>query len=449
VARAEGVDWQTLIERDILKPLNLAHTTGREPYPAREGRPAPLSADLAADLSAPFRWSSGLFAARDFEYITPVAPAGSMSATASDMARYMLMLLGDGTLDGVTIFGPQAARAFRTPLTTLPVEAGALDAGFFEQLLPGGFHGYGHNGGTLSFFSNMTVVPDLRLGVFISTNTEGGTELSDPLVIRIVDRFYAPSRPAPKAAVPEAAASLREYSGEYLSTRRRYSGLEGFLMSLQRVTVSASPEGYLLLAGGALQVFRLVPAGPDMFEAADPAAGGPRFVRFEREGGRVTRVALVPIGFERVGALAQRSVLLLAVALTALSAVLVLIGALIRRGRGLPATRGQRLAGHAQIAAALLWISAIVGWALVLAGSGDAAVLIYHWPPPGIVAASSLALLASVVSVVGTPLLPAVWRSSAPGWTTGRKVRYTSVLAIFVALAALLAEWGALVPWHY
>jgi CubicO group peptidase (beta-lactamase class C family) len=448
VAHTDGADWQTLIERDILKPLNLTHVTGREPYPARDAFPAPLSADLAADLSAPFRWAGNAFAARKFEYITPVAPAGAVSASAADMASYMLMLLGDGARDGVTIFGPQAARAFRTPLTTLPIEVGALDAGFLEQRLPGGFHSYGHNGGTLSFFSNMTLVPDLRLGVFISTNTEGGAELSDPLVGRIVERFYAPPRAAQKPPMPEAAAMFHEYAGEYLSTRRRYGGLEGFMMSLQaRLTVAASPEGYLLVGGGQLQ--RFVPAGPDLFESADHAPGGPAFVRFEREGGRVARIAIVPIGFERVGALMQRSTLGLAAGLAALSAVLVVIGALVRRGRGTPASSGQRLAGRLQLAVALLWIATAIGCVFAIAGVSDATNLLFHWPLPAVVAASSLALVASVLTVAGAPFLPAVWRSSVPGWTIGCKLRYTLALVIFAAFAALLAAWGALVPWHY
>ena len=60
----------------------------------------------------------------------------------------------------MTVFGPTTpAQAFRTPLTKLSSELGALDAGFFDQPLPGGFRGYGHDGATLSFFSDMTVVP--------------------------------------------------------------------------------------------------------------------------------------------------------------------------------------------------------------------------------------------------------------------------------------------------
>jgi CubicO group peptidase (beta-lactamase class C family) len=448
VEDVEGSDWQTLVERDILKPLNLGHVTPREPYAPREGLPAPLAPELAADLSAPMRWVGNAHVARGFEYVTPVAPAGAMSASAGDMARYMLMLLGDGTLDGVTIFGPQAARAFRTPLTSLPPEAGALDAGFFDQVLPGGFHGYGHNGATLSFYSNMIVVPALRLGVFVATNTEGGGELSDPLPARIVERFYAPPRAAPKARSADVAA-LREYAGEYLSTRRRYEGLEGFLLGLQaRQTVGVSPDGYLLAGPGGQ---RYVPAGTDLFAAVDPWAGGPPFLRFERDGARVARIALVPIAFERVGALMSRSTLGLVAVLTLVTSIGIVIGALIRRGRHLPASSGQRTAGLLQLVTALLWLATFAGAVLVLAGAGNAETLVYYWPPPALVLASGLALAATALTFAGVTYLPAVWLGPArdSAWGVGRRVRYTVALAVFAALGVLLALWDALAPWHY
>ena len=54
------------------------------------------------------------------------------------MGRYMLLLLGDGTLDGATVFGSKAARAFRTPLTKLSSELGVLRTDLFHRP-PGGW----------------------------------------------------------------------------------------------------------------------------------------------------------------------------------------------------------------------------------------------------------------------------------------------------------------------
>jgi hypothetical protein len=75
---------------------------------------------------------------------------------------------------------------------------------------------------------------------------------------------------------------------------------------------------------------------------------------------------------------------------------------------------------------------------------------VYGWPTPAILAASTAALAASVLTLAGVPLLPSVWRAEpqAAGWSTARKARYTVTLAVFAALGLLLAPWGALAPWN-
>jgi hypothetical protein len=147
----------------------------------------------------------------------------------------------------------------------------------------------------------------------------------------------------------------------------------------------------------------------------------------------------------------SRSTLALAATLTLLSAIGIVIGALIRRGRRLPASSGQHTAGSLQLVVALLWLAMFVSAALVIAAAGDSATLVYHWPPLAILVASSLALAASVLTLAGVPYLSPVWLDSTrdSGWRLGRKIRYTLALVIFAALGVLLAMWGALVPWHF
>jgi CubicO group peptidase (beta-lactamase class C family) len=452
VAEIERDTWQALIERTILAPLRHPAITAREPYPPRDDLPTPLAAALAADLSGGFRWNGTAHTARSFEYITQIGPAGSMSASAAAMARYMLLLLNDGTLDGATVFGPAAAAAFRTPLTPLPSEVGALDAGFFESRLPGGLTGYGHNGGTLSFFTNMTVVPQLGLGVFVATNTEGGAALSDPLPARIVERFYAPPREPPAVAPETDAAELaRVYAGEYLATRRAYSGLEGFLARVQGgLRVAVDRDGALLVRAGPGPM-RMVPGEqPDLFVAADAALGPLPAIAFEREGGRAARAAVVPIAFERVSALYASSTFSVIGGLAVLTAVAVALGAALRLRRPMPATRAQRLAGRLQVAAALALLGAAAAMAAFGAQASDVANIFYDWPGALVVLASALALLGAVLTGANALLLPVVWRGHAaqPQWPVWRKIRFTAALAVFAACAILLAAWGALEPWR-
>src|SRR5262249_5028528 len=149
----------------------------------------------------------------------------------------------------------------------------------------------------------------------------------------------------------------RTYAGEYLSTRRRYEGLEGFAMRLQG-SISVSVSDYLLAGGANGPAQRFVPTGrPDEFRNVSPR-GILDTIRFERDGDRATRIALIPIAFERVTWLYQRSTLLTAAVLVLLTCVGLVLGALSRLAHKPAASSGQRLAGRVQLASALLWLAA-------------------------------------------------------------------------------------------
>jgi CubicO group peptidase (beta-lactamase class C family) len=446
--RLHGQPWQDIVESEILVPLGMSYTTGREPYPPHEDLPAPMPPQLAEHVSNGYRWAGTHHQRRSFEYITQVAPAGSMSASAGDMARYMRMLLNDGTSDGTRVFGDAAARAFRTALTDLPGAVGNWAGGFWETRLPGGFRNYGHDGGTTQFFSSMVLVPELRLGIFVTTNTEGGGTLSGPLAARTVEHFYAVAE-TPASGSPELAAARGVYEGYYLMTRRPYSGLESFIFRLQALPVTVTPDGFLALPllGRAS---RFLPGEqPDVFHAVDASSSPIGGVRFTRDGQRATRMDTLVMAFERVGPLYQPPTL----AALAASALVIAFGTLhgtrVRSRRALAHTRAQRLAGWLQVAAALTWIASAAAIAVFAAGAArDLTEVVFSWPSWSIRLFSMAALAATVLSVSAALFLPAVWRAGdRPGWSRWRALRFTIATLTFVALGVLLAMWGALRPW--
>lgn len=444
VEHVTGRRWQDLIETDILVPLGMTHTTGREPYPARDDLPAPLAEPLAMKASQGYRWVGASPMAQPYEHITQMAPAGAMSSTAADMARYMLMLLGEGALDGARIFGAEAARTFRTPMTSLPREIGGWDGGFMEVAGPGGFRGYGHGGTTPTFFSGMTVSPELDLGLFVSTNTAGGSALSDTLWARVVQRFYAAPPPAPLAGRPELRTDLAASAGQYLLTRRRYEGLEGFVMRLRAVPIGFSADGYVTATLGP-RALRFVPTDePNRFQNADD----PSAVAFvERRDGRFT-VSTPFFALEQLGPLESPTTLMLAGALTVIAAVASLIGLCMRVGRNLPVTPLQARAGQLQIVASALWLVSLGSLGLFAAiTSSNVNALFYDWPTPSILVFSIAALAASVATLGLIALLPTASKGTG-GWSPWRKVRFTATTLAFVFCAAVLLSWGALQPWN-
>jgi hypothetical protein len=298
------------------------------------------------------------------------------------------------------------------------------------------------------FFSSMALVPELRLGIFVATNTEGGDSLSGPLPGLIVERFYAASRAAPEGS-PELAAAAPVYEGYYLMTRRPYTGLEGFIFRLQTLRVVVTPDGFLALPLLG-RTERFVQADqPDVFEAVDAAASPLGGVLFRREGDRATRMDTVVMAFERVGPLFQPPTLLALAGLSLLISLGTLLGVRLRARRALPQTRAQRLAAWLLVAAAIAWIGSAAALAAFAVGAADdLAEVVYTWPALSIRLFSVGALTASLLSVAAAALLPAVWRAGdRPGWSRWRRLRFTLATATFLALGAMLALWGALQPW--
>ena len=454
VSWTSGKPYERLIEEEILGPARMTRTTFREPHPAKAGLPAPMPAALAADVSDGFRWSGTGFQRRAFEYVEQVAPAGAASSTAGDMARYMLLQLAGGSLEGVGVYGPATAQAFRTPVRPTPPGVNGWAHGLVVATLPGGFKAYGHDGATLSFFSNMLVVPQLNLGVFVSVNTESGAALSGRLASAIVRRFYARPQTMPRLGSPDLVQQAGRFAGYYLGTRRAYSGLEGFVMHLARAGADASvtPDGRLVLAeaGG----------GASTWVADGPAENG-RFIAtrddshlaFLMKDGRA--IGFLPASgsqfFERAAWWQKPAILSWLAALTALAALSTLLGLGVRSRRDQRQSNVQARASLVQNIQAGLWLAAMILLGMFAMGvASDLAPVMYDWPQATVILASACALVASGLTIVTLFALPAVWAGGrrVDSWTYLRKAGFTATVAIYLAFALLLAVWGALSPFN-
>jgi len=450
VAEVAGKPFETLVESEITGPLAMSRTSFREPHPAKAALPAPLNPTIAADISQGFRWTPEGWRQRPFEYIEQIAPAGAGSSTAADMSRYMLMLLGGGSLEGVQVYGPSTNQAFSTALPRPAPGAPGWRHGLAEYALPGGFAGVGHGGATLSFFSKLVVVPALKLGVFVSTNTDTGAAFEDALAARIVGRFYAPPASPPPPGSSALAENPGAFRGVYLTDRRAFGGLEGFVDRLiGTAKVAVTPEGHLILASDR-GVSRWTPVGGPTDGQFVGEDGVQRLV-FQMRDGRAQRF-FSPWGeaaFDRVPLWRQTIVLALATALTALISIGCLVGLASRARRDFRESSGQARAGVIMITQALLWPTAMILFGVWASGTGDPARTIYDWPGIPLILASTCALLAAIMAVLTPLMLPTIWRGGrrVDSWTSGRKARFTLTAAVFLTYAVLLASLGALEPW--
>lgn len=451
VSYVSGKPFERLIEETIFLPIGMNNTSFREPHPAKTGIPAPIPERLAANISDGYRWTPGGFAKRPFEYISQVAPAGSASSTAADMARYMQLLLAGGTLDGTVVYGPRAAQAFRTQIRKTPPGINGWRHGFIEYPLPGDRTGFGHAGGTLSFLSNMVVAPDLGLGVFVSTNTETGGRLSRTLATDIVQQFYAPPQTFPRAGSRELANRAGDFSGHYVGTRRAYGGLEGMVgLLIGGASVSVSDDGRLVVsAGGETRPY--APEG-DLSTGRFISVSGPERLVFAMQDGKAVsfRTSLGEQTFQRTGFWLRPGVLATLAGLTALASVATLGGLLLRNRREFRETSVQRQASLLQNAQAVLWLTAFALFGAWASRTSDVANVMYGWPGATLLIASACLLVATALTIGGLILLPGVWRGGrrVDSWSPLRKFAYSFTALLYGAFAVVLGLWGALSPWN-
>jgi CubicO group peptidase (beta-lactamase class C family) len=450
VTYTSGKPYERLIEDEILGPLGMTHTTFREPHPAKAGLPGPMPARLVDDISDGYRWTPTGFQRRDYEFLGQIAPAGAGSSTAGDMARYMLMQLGDGRLGDVTIYGPTTAQALRTPLRKTPIGINGWAHGLMVFDLTGGHRGYGHGGATMSFLSNMVVVPDLGLGVFVSTNTDTGRPLVNRLPDRIVEHFYAAPAPFPRLASAELAQRGGDFTGYYLTTRRAYSGLEGFVNQLTGgSSVTVTHDGKLVTVDGA-GVKTWVPEGA-LDEGRFIATQGTERLAFDMTdgGARAFHGASGTQVFERAPFWRQPRALTILAALTAAAALATFAGVVVRNRREFRENQIQSRASLVQNIQAVLWLVALALYGLWASKNGDAAQAMYRWPGALMIMASACALVAAGLTATTLLVLPAIWRGGrrVDSWTHLRKGFFTLTVLIYVGFSAELALRGALSPW--
>lgn len=450
VSYVSGKPFERLIEESIFLPAGMNSTSFREPHPPKAGLPGPIPQRLADNISDGYRWTPGGFRERPFEFISQIAPAGSASSTAADMARYMQLLLAEGTLDGAVIYGPRAAQAFGTPIRRTPAGINGWRHGFIEYSLPGGRTGFGHAGGTLSFLSNMVVSPELNLGVFISTNTETGGELAMGLAGDIVQQFYAPPQAYPRSGSPELVQRARDFEGYYVGTRRAYRGLEGMVgLMINGADVSVTPDGRLLVTkGGEARLF--VPDG-DLAQGRFISATGSDHVAFAMDNGRAYAFR-GPLGdqmFQRSGFWKRPTTLMVLAALSGLAAAATIAGLFLRNRREFRETGVQRQASLLQTTQAILWLTALGLFAVWAGRASDLANVMYGWPGASLIVASACVLVAAALTLGGLILMPAIWRGGrrVDSWTALRKAAYSFTALLYGAFSIVLALWGALSPW--
>jgi CubicO group peptidase (beta-lactamase class C family) len=252
VERLSGLAWDDYLERHVLDPLGMSHTTGRQPLPPH----------LAGDMSDGYIRTGGTWERQRWEITTGAAPAGAMSSTARDMGRFMLAHLGGGALHGMRILGEETTHDMHARHFVHDPRINGFGLGFYE-LSSHGLRIIGHGGNTAWFHSVLALVPEHDVGVFVSYNTNTGNTLSfGPFLTAFLDHYF-PAVPPATEVPDDFAARVQGLAGTYRFNRMSHTTFQK-AMGLA-MTVAVRPMDGTLLASTPLGEMRFVEEAPLLF----------------------------------------------------------------------------------------------------------------------------------------------------------------------------------------
>lgn len=415
VERVSGMGWEEYVEAHILAPLAMTHTTPREPLP-----PA-----LDPVLAASYTYKDGV--QKPFPFLfNSTPPDGSISATAVDMAHFMIAHLQGGAYGEARILREETVQQMHSQLFT------------HHSLLPGNAHGFSetrrggqrilyHTGGWESFANLLMLIPEQQLGLFVAFNGDGGDQAIGPLLIHFVEHFYPtppPSLIQPLATFDRRAAT---FTGYYHSTRAAFHTVEKLTWLINAEHIAAWARGVAFRGAQWVQI------SPECFRDAAQE----RYLCFQSL--PEAKLQLASTGTNDYRRLAWYQTPPFNIALV-LSCALVLLSGLVvwlLAGRygigGLPFARGAVIA----VALGHLLTLATLG---VVMGTGTE-VFTYRVPAAYFVLRGLVWLaLALTVSVVICAV--AVWLAAA--WPLGWCVYYTFMAFTAFVFAGWMLYWRLL-----
>jgi CubicO group peptidase (beta-lactamase class C family) len=266
VQEVSGMPYERYVEENILAPLGMESTTAAQP-------PAP---ELRKRLATAYELDGARPVAKPFEYFDD-APAGTVSTTATDAARFMIAHLQDGRYGDTRILKESTAKEMHERRFSNDPRLDGMAYGFYEQTI-NGERTIQHGGNLRQFHANLALLPEQDVGIFVAYNSygNGGDFAEYELVEAFLDRYYPEPPPPPLEPSGEGASRNAErLAGSYRITRSNHTGFEKVLTLLTGARVTANEDGSITTTGGYLSrdledtEQRWVEVKPLLFRAED------------------------------------------------------------------------------------------------------------------------------------------------------------------------------------
>lgn len=452
LADVVGESFDDAIADLLLDPAGMTASSFTQPPP-----------DVIAENHATGYAPGLVFPDGEFPYVG-LRPAGALSATADDMARFLQVHLNDGVVDGEQVLASETVGMLHRRWATADEAMPGLTFGFVERP-HGDSRTLWHNGSTITFHSDLVLVPEAGLGLFVSFNGSGGTQARGDVREGFLDAFLSESDASGGSGDADADTAgptpdgrptrADELGGTYRSLRVSETGHDRLPTTVQASTirVSVAEDGALVTESGG-QTGRWVEREPLLFEHVETG----RLLAFDERDGQIGYLALgasPTTAFGKIGT-ADRLDTHLAVAVVGLLGMLSGVlgwptAALVRRFRGgaridyadglrawreHPALLTRIVAGGAGVA--------FVGFTLLAVGHFAVQPLaVLAAPPLTFRLLFALPILGVLATGVAGGLVALAWRET--GVELGR-VHETVVVAALAAVCWLLGYWNLLLP---
>jgi CubicO group peptidase (beta-lactamase class C family) len=218
-----GTSWEDLVRQRILAPLRMTGTYMSSP----EARKSP-------EYALPYRKNRKTDEVRqiDFAKWGDVGPAGAINSNLEDMARYLLMHVNKGKVEGKQLLATNTAAQMQTAQMVIQgaspfpeLGENSYGMGFFITTYRG--NKYVNHGGNLDGFSlQLGFLPDKGIGIVVLCNLDG-TPFRDLVPYYVFDRLLG-MEPVDwsrrfldlerKGKVAEAAAEQQGFTGQHTGT---------------------------------------------------------------------------------------------------------------------------------------------------------------------------------------------------------------------------------------
>ena len=435
VARVSGTTFDEYVEQHIFAPLGMKQASFRQPLPEQLKPYMAKGYPLASQPDKPF------------EVVGP-APAGSLSASGADMARFMIAHLQKGRLGDARILQESTAEQMHGATLEILPRVHRMALGFYEESR-NGRRIIGHAGDTNLFHSDLHLFLDDNVGLFFSVNSAGKNGAAHHIRAALFEMFTDRYLPGPtlegEVDSKVAAEHAQMIAGTYSSSRRMETSFFKLLSLAGPVKVAANTDGTI-----SLPMADELAGVPVKWREVEPfvwrEVGGKNLLAAEVQDGRVARFSFGVVSpfmmFERTPVSVSPNWLAPALAAGLIALLLTSIAwpvsALVRRHYDAPyrlsgidakAHRWVRIAATAVVATFIAWgvtIGMMMGNFTLLTPSLDGWLWVLQ--------------LLSVVVFIGAAAI-AVWNAMVV--VRGPRKWYAKTWAVVLSLSLIVTLWVA------